>query len=660
MAAPNGTVWGSIAGGYGRIGIYKAVSTTNTTVSVTASVWFWSKYSVSDTANTFYYGASAAGDGYENKGSVNISTTVASGSGWSTSNQVKLDQYTHSFSRSGSASTQYLSARLINVDRVGAEMKVSTSISIPALPKYTVYYSGNGSGVTNIPANQTKTYGVTLSLDATRPERTGYSFLGWSTSSTATSATYLPGALYTTNASITLYAVWQAYTYVIKYNANGGSGAPADQKKTYGQDLKLSMTTPTRNLYTFLGWSTSSTASTATYTAGGIYKTNAPATLYAVWELAYIAPRIFSLKATRSESDPESVTISFNWECFLEVTRIHIVYKPSGGSATTYDFSGVSGTSGTSSYTPVSGSIPSEVSATITVTVTDSNGSTSASTIAESMLYPIDVRSGGKGVAFGKTAELDDVADFGFDAKFNGPVYGNALGMNKLPQIPSNSDLNDYMSTGCYAIYRNSEAETIDNIPIARAGRLEVWSATGEGIRSQQWSYIRQRYIAYNKENAVWERDITRSESNVWTFYDWVRTSLNVEASNFVYNAPQKLLWSGGKYMTADHTASLSEAVSAQRSGIVLVFSKIDTSTGTSLDNNYNSFFIAKRFIAEMPGRGNAFTMMDINFGMVCHKYLYINDTTISGHANNGATGTGASGITYANNKYILRKVYGV
>ena len=40
--------------------------------------------------------------------------------------------------------------------------------------------------------------------------RTGYSLLGWSTSSTATTATYSPGASYTPDSSITLYAVWGA------------------------------------------------------------------------------------------------------------------------------------------------------------------------------------------------------------------------------------------------------------------------------------------------------------------------------------------------------------------------------------------------------------------------------------------------------------------
>ena len=48
---------------------------------------------------------------------------------------------------------------------------------------------------------------------------------------------------------IPLYCVWQAKTYTISYNANGGSGAPASQTKTYGTTLTLSSTKPTRSGY---------------------------------------------------------------------------------------------------------------------------------------------------------------------------------------------------------------------------------------------------------------------------------------------------------------------------------------------------------------------------------------------------------------------------
>ena len=73
-------------------------------------------------------------------------------------------------------------------------------------------------------------------------------------------------------------------TYTVKYNANGGSGAPGSQTKTYGITLKLSTKKPTRSHYTFQGWATSSTGSVA-YQPGGNYTKNASVMLYAKWKI---------------------------------------------------------------------------------------------------------------------------------------------------------------------------------------------------------------------------------------------------------------------------------------------------------------------------------------------------------------------------------------
>ena len=68
-------------------------------------------------------------------------------------------------------------------------------------------YDANGG--TGAPAAQTKTHGTALTLSSTKPTRTGYTFLGWAASKTATSAQYQPGGSYTANAAATLYAVWK-------------------------------------------------------------------------------------------------------------------------------------------------------------------------------------------------------------------------------------------------------------------------------------------------------------------------------------------------------------------------------------------------------------------------------------------------------------------
>ena len=92
MAAPDGIVWGSEVGDYGRIGIYKKVSSTNTSTKTTVSVqvWFWSKWTVTDTSNDFYYNNLASSGSASTKVKSNTSIKTTSNSSWSKENQIKI------------------------------------------------------------------------------------------------------------------------------------------------------------------------------------------------------------------------------------------------------------------------------------------------------------------------------------------------------------------------------------------------------------------------------------------------------------------------------------------------------------------------------------------------------------------------------------------
>ena len=72
--------------------------------------------------------------------------------------------------------------------------------------------------------------------------------------------------------------------YQISYDANGGTGAPKEQRKVHGTELKISETIPTRTGYEFQGWATTNTATTAELKAGGNYTTDKAVILYAVWK----------------------------------------------------------------------------------------------------------------------------------------------------------------------------------------------------------------------------------------------------------------------------------------------------------------------------------------------------------------------------------------
>lgn len=629
-------------------GTVTRTSATQFTVKITAS---WETY-YSGAQTNYGMTASSGGD------SVTLNSFGTKSSG-------KSATFTGTYSISGNAAatkTIAVTFRNFNNDNGDSATKtINLSVNVPALASYSVKYNANGGS--GAPSAQTKWKDQALTLSSTKPTRTGYTFKGWATSASG-SVAYAAGASYTANAAVTLYAVWQANTYTVKYNANGGSGAPGNQTKTYGVALTLSSTKPTRANYTFKGWATSASATAAAYAAGGSYTANAAVTLYAVWELAYTKPIIHSLTAARCNAsgaaadDGTCGLISFEWETTNAVSAITIAWASKTGGLGSKTVT-ASGTSGTVNQVIGNSALSADASFTITATVSDSGGSSSATATLNGAAFPVDFLAGGKGVAFGKPAELEGVAEFALESKFNSPVYGKALGMDRLPAIPANSDLNNIMETGCYAIQSNAIAASIANMPVDRAGRLEVWSSTGEGLRLEQWSYLRQRYIPYNSSNAVWERELTRGEDNVWHYYEWWKSSLTPAVSEKVYHE-QKVLWGGdlasGMYMTAGHTANLLEPVSAQPNGIILVFSAYNGADDTNY--SWQCFFVPKQLVA-LSTSGHTFVLGRGKFTYTGTKYLYIYDDRITGHADNNLTGT-ANGIAYANNKFVLRYVIGV
>lgn len=71
-------------------------------------------------------------------------------------------------------------------------------------------------------------------------------------------------------------------TYTLSFNGNGGTNTPGSF--TGGTSYTLTKDKPTRKGYTFLGWSTSSSAKKPTYKAGDTLKLTSDMTLYAVWK----------------------------------------------------------------------------------------------------------------------------------------------------------------------------------------------------------------------------------------------------------------------------------------------------------------------------------------------------------------------------------------
>ena len=455
MAAPSSTKWGSTAydGTNGHcVGVYVTMSSTNTSVTVSYDLYYWSKYGVSDSNNTFY--RAWDNDAWTSLGSKSIKHSVSTGEGWSTSNQTKIGSWSKTYTRGTSSKTATAWGKASGIDVIPKSVSVSKSVTIPAKPSYTVSYNANGGS--GAPSSQKKWYGTTLKLSSTKPTRTGYTFLGWSTSSTATSATWSAGGSYTTNASDTLYAVWKANTYTVSYNANGGSGAPANQTKTYGINLTLSSTKPTRTNYKFMGWGTSASSTTVAYAAGATYTTNAAITLYAIWEIAYIPPKITELTADRCDSsgtlqdEGTYIKVGFKWELDSTysggLSSITVGYKLSTATSYTNTTVSASGMSGTVSKVIGSGDASTESNYDVQVVVKDDKGSNTISVVVPQVTYIIDFLAGGDGVAFGKPAENEGF-EVAMDATFNDKVsmYKNNL------QILTTIDPNTTPTANTYA-----------------------------------------------------------------------------------------------------------------------------------------------------------------------------------------------------------------
>lgn len=144
---------------------------------------------------------------------------------------------------------------------------------------YTITYNANGG--TGAPEGQVKVHDVTLILPEQIPTREGYAFRGWSTT-THPEIIYPAGAEYTANRGAKFYAIWDVNEYTIRYNANGGYGAPDTQKKIKNEPLTLSSKKPYRKGYEFKGWSTT-THPDVLYSAGAEYLNNYGANFYAIW-----------------------------------------------------------------------------------------------------------------------------------------------------------------------------------------------------------------------------------------------------------------------------------------------------------------------------------------------------------------------------------------
>lgn len=163
---------------------------------------------------------------------------------------------------------------------------------------YTVVYNGNkpgnaSSSVSGVPASATYKYGESFKLGSA-PSLTGWTFKGWydpAGKNVGDANGSVKNLTAEDNKTVTLYAKWEANTYIVYYDGNGAtSGSTPQSTHKYDTSSPLSANRFKRTNYTFLGWSENRNAITPTYKeidgspeSVKNLVTSGSKTLYAVW-----------------------------------------------------------------------------------------------------------------------------------------------------------------------------------------------------------------------------------------------------------------------------------------------------------------------------------------------------------------------------------------
>ena len=211
---------------------------------------------------------------------------------------------------------------------------------------YSVSYNANGGS--GAPGNQTKTHGTSLTLSSTKPTKsstsatgykvtfntqggsavdaitssktTTYTFSKWNTKSDGSGTSYNSGASYTANAAATLYAQYTSST------SNGSITLPS---------------APTKSGYSFSGWYDAASGGNKIGNAGASYTPTKAITLYAQWSATG-----YSITYTLNGG-----TVSGNPTSYTADTATFTLKNPTKEG---YDFTGWTGSNGTTAQTSVS------------------------------------------------------------------------------------------------------------------------------------------------------------------------------------------------------------------------------------------------------------------------------------------------------------------
>lgn len=163
---------------------------------------------------------------------------------------------------------------------------------------YTITF--NTDGGTGVDATQTVTYDSSFTLPT--PTRTGYTFNGWYVGETR-----ITSGVWNYSQDYTFKAKWIANTYSVTFDANGGYVDYSSMSATY--DSTVTLPTPTRTGYTFVGWYNGNTL-----VANGTWKHTTDLSLIASWVANTYT---LTLNANGGSGSPATMTVTYDQEYTL-------------------------------------------------------------------------------------------------------------------------------------------------------------------------------------------------------------------------------------------------------------------------------------------------------------------------------------------------------
>ena len=384
-----------------------------------------------------------------------------------------------------------------------------------------------------------------------------------------------------------------------------------------------------------------------------------------------ISARAFRCNSNGTESSSgTSIAVQFSWEITnlagnnSNAKQYFIQYKASSASSysTSVDWTNLSSYSG--SITKVlSQTFSTTTSYNIQLKIKDSFGTTTTTLNVSTISALLNIEKNGVGV--GKIHE-------------NGALdVGGAIHGTNILKLTANGK-SIQLGTGSSDVYiQNTSSgkylQLKDDGGLRYDGNLVFHKGNVNGSSSNRW-HGTPPIISGNGNMEIGKYLDFHHTKDGGEDYS-VRLCVDASNQNVVYlpndegrlyntgNHGCKRLAQGAWYMTGSQSVGLSDTIWSQAHGIVLVFSAYNPSSGQTYQFDWHTYFVPKSFYTDRESAEGYVLITTFltnpTLANVGTKHLRVYNNRITGDDRNTQSGSG-SGISFKNNEWVLRYVYGV